>query len=319
MIILNNILTDYFCINMSNENVNNIYHLKTADGQVWSFIATKGTNKIVAMAASIMGLKQGFVPGIKRIFYVANDIGKVKIAVSPPIGYDQELDSLPANGWKALKSGDINIWVHRELPDIICEIGDTVMETVNLTFLILSLYPLYNQVILSGGLPFHTALLEYRGKGILISAKSGVGKSTCCRRVIPPWQAICDDQVLIVQTDGGYRVHPYPTWSEYYEDKQKTPIDVNQHFPLSGIFFLEQSLTEGVEPISAGRAAQSIYETSKSMFHRYSIYPDQTEKRNLYTALFENACAISNEVPSYVLRASINGRFCEEIEKVLDQ
>ena len=53
-----------------------------------------------------------------------------------------------------------------------------------------------------GGLPFHATLLEYQGQGIILAAPGGTGKSTCSRRVPPPWRACCDDEVLVVEGPG---------------------------------------------------------------------------------------------------------------------
>ncbi len=106
-----------------------------------------------------------------------------------------------------------------------------------------SLAPIYLREQLFGGMPFHAGLVERDYMGFLISAPSGTGKSTSCRRIPPPWKPLCDDEVFIVKdSKGTYKVHPFPTWSEFFNGRKRHHLErFKRAVPLSAIFFLEQS------------------------------------------------------------------------------
>lgn len=79
------------------------------------------------------------------------------------------------------------------------------------------LNPIFRQIIDYGGTCYHGGLIEYQGQGILLSGPSGTGKSTCCRRIPSPWQALSDDECLISWHDQHYQVQPLPTWSAFWK------------------------------------------------------------------------------------------------------
>ena len=88
----------------------------------------------------------------------------------------------------------------------------------------------------------HGALLELEdGRGILLSAESGVGKSTTCRR----WEACggkytSDDMILLeYDTSEGIIAHPLPTWSRCIrEGTEHLCYPLQRRIPLAGLLVL---------------------------------------------------------------------------------
>lgn len=301
---------------MSPSRFTNRCSLKLCDGQEWLFLAGEDLAGITQMAAWLMGLPSQQDCHGSQIVYVSGDLESEQLPKTEPDGHP-ELRNLPSTGWAMLKFEDLNIWSHPDVQDAICVVEEGRNDAFDVIRLYMSLYPIYKQSIALGGLPFHAALLEYRGKGVLLTAASGGGKSTCSRRVTGQWRALCDDETLILTTKTGYRVHPFPTWSEHrYRTSDKT-WHVESHLPVSAICFLEQSPIDQIRPIASGRAAVSIFESAKTMLNRYLQWLPHDEIVSLNKCLFSNACEISKRIPSYKLSASLDGQFWEELEKVL--
>lgn len=166
----------------------------------------------------------------------------------------------------------------------------------------------------------HAALIEYRGKGIIIAGPSGAGKSTCCRRVPTSWRALCDDEVLVVRGDNGlYYAHPFPTWSEYFQGgSKKRTWNIGYNLPLAGFFFLNQANVDKAEPMGKGNASILIYKSSNHVFNRSWRGLKARKASEERRAAFENSCVLSKSVPAFLLKTTLNGNFWKEIEKVLE-
>ena len=179
---------------------------------------------------------------------------------------------------------------------------------------------IYERAMTGGGFPFHSALLEMNGNGYLVAGPGGTGKSTCCARIPVHWNALCDDEVLIVRDkDGHYYCHPFPTWSDYIKDRAKNTWNVQHHVPLKAIFYLEQSDTDQIIPLGRGVTATRTYESAEQICMRYWIHGTTEENRREKRLVFENACDMAQKIPAYTLRATLHGRFWEEMERVIDE
>lgn len=290
--------------------------LKLANGVTWEFIATRGTESLIERLATLMELT-GYDQGaaIKVIYYE----GDLSSEFSPDIdlGQYEELCQIPESSWSITKMRYVHLWRNTCSPNILCNVDKKKGKVINVRRIIQSLYPLYIDVIATGGITTHSALLEYEGKAILISATSGTGKSTCCRRVEAPWKPLCDDEALIVYTKNGYRVHPFPTWNDHIARRSKKTWNVQRHLPLSAIFFLQQYESDKVVPVGKSMAAYSLYRSSLQVFHRYKPFLSEGELNATHRKLFENACEIASATPSFILQASLRGRFWEEMERVI--
>ncbi len=133
----------------------------------------------------------------------------------------------------------------------------------------------------------------------------------------PPWRGVCDDEALIVCAGGGrYRVHPFPTWSNYLYERDEVNWSAEQNLPLSAVFFLEQSETDSIKPIGRGRAAMMINDSASQICRRMLRRSKPDEEKVIRKKVFENGCLIAKTVPSFILNFSLEGRFWEEIGKV---
>jgi SynChlorMet cassette protein ScmC len=224
----------------------------------------------------------------------------------------------PTNGWNVHDLGAIQLWSHRDVPDVICWMGDEEDHDLDIIRMEQSLSPVYERTVQSGGLLLHAALVERNRTGVLLAAPGGMGKSTCSRRIPHPWKALCDDlSLMVVDTHRQYQAHPFPTWSNYLWKLSKTTWDVQHHLPLSAIFFLEQDTTDQVIPIGRGQASVLITESAAQALQSICRDPGREEKRTLKEKIFGNACELAKAKPAFSLRVSMNGRFWEEMERAL--
>jgi len=225
---------------------------------------------------------------------------------------------LPWTGWKVRKLPAIQMWCHPEVPDVIFEIGHKQNYQLDILRMLLTLYPILERAQDSGGLPFHAAVVERKGVGILLAASANIGKSTCCSRLPSPWQTLCDDEALVVRDDKKlYQVHPLPTWSEYFMKRSEQTWNVERHVPLAAIFFLEQAEIDNVVPMGRGQAAVSIAQSAMQVYDLNWSNVDRAEVRAFRRKLFDNGCDLARVIPAFKLQVSLDGRFWEKIEKVL--
>jgi len=274
------------------------YYLKLADGQEWLVTADEAARPLAEQLAAVMRLERRAAADGKKIIFARSDHGDRRVKDEAVYCDFTIMRILHYNG-----SG------------FVCQTVDYGSEDVKILQEALSLYPIYGSAISRGGMPMHAALIEREGKGVLLAARGSTGKSTCCRRVPAPWHALCDDESLIVMDDRkNYRVHPFPTWSEYYWKTSEKKWDVQEHVALSAIMFLEQAKADSIVPIGPGKAALSIYEASLQACARFIKSP--CVDRDMYkTRLFSNACEVAARVPAFILGVSLDGRFWDEIEQ----
>ena len=122
---------------------------------------------------------------------------------------------------------------------------------------------------------------------------------------------------MVVDAHKQCRVHPFPTWSNYLWKLSDTTWDVQQHLPLSAIFFLEQGKTDEVISVGRGQASVRITESATQIYQATLRNLVNEEERAIKEKIFENACALANRIPAFRLRVSLEGRFWEQMEKVL--
>jgi SynChlorMet cassette protein ScmC len=297
---------------------NNGFSLRLANGQEWHLIPTKGTRSWVEKLASIMELKAGKPNAHPKLVFIQKESRKKSFEAAPFRLAPNIIEGLPDYGWKEHRLGTIHIWSHQEVPDVICEISPEKLHELEIIRMWMSLHSIYQRAQNSGGLPLHAALVNQNGNGIVLSAPGDTGKSTCCRRLPQPWQALCDDETLIVRDNQKrYFVHPFPTWSDLLWRRSERTWNVQHHLPLSAIFFLEQGESDKAVPIGHGEAAIYINESASLVCQRTWRNLDKDEERKLRKLLFQNACQLARAVPTFTLSVSLSGRFWKEIEKAL--
>jgi len=286
------------------------YCLKLNDSNKWWITGTENAIHLAEAFASIMELKECRYNDSPRIIFSEmkeeNGLGS----------------TLCDTDWILHNYRSVNIFYYKHNDDVFCEFKDAKKPIRNYDTKYLamwySLQPIYKQILKSGGLPLHAGLVKFDGKGILISAKGDTGKSTCCRRLPRPWEALCDDESLAVLAgENEYLAHPFPTWSDYISDRSKGSWDVQNPIPLHAIFFIEQSEDDEVIEIDAPEAVMRITESAAQVWGKFHQADSGWLRKDYYKDAFDNAFGIAKNTRAYRLRVSLTGRFWEEIEKVI--
>lgn len=281
-----------------------IFEIRLASDEIWQLISTFEAREWLDKLCTIMGLDEfSELEGHKIIFF-KNVSDKSNIT-----------KFLNLNKVHLLNTGPLRLYKCQNASHFICEISNTYSPEVELLKMAQSILPLYMSVLHQGGLPLHGALLERNGIGIAIAAPGGTGKSTCASRIPKPWQALCDDEQLIVRDKKGiYHAHPFPTWSRCNQEPMEI-WNVQTHVPISAIFFLKKSKKDEVNLLSSSLSAVLIYKLSLPVFNRILGSIDESESTLIKKLIFENACDIAKDIPSFILEASLEGKFWEVIER----
>jgi hypothetical protein len=186
-----------------------------------------------------------------------------------------------------------------------------------------AVYTLYCQAQHAGGLPVHSALVTRDGLGVLLVGDGGTGKSTCCRRLPSPWEALSDDEVLVVRDEHGrYQAHPFPTWSNLRVQEGRSSWCAERSVPLAAVFFLEQADRDDVIPMGQGHAALSISQAAWQVWGGCSKALRSCGgggESALGLQIIDNSCCLAKSVPAFALRVSLDGRFWENVERVLSE
>jgi SynChlorMet cassette protein ScmC len=296
------------------------YCFRLADGKGWQFIgasADRYVSKFVDKFAEISGLRAVKEDGNRKILFLHTD----EVPQMKPLSLASSSVPVPDNtddGWVVYDHTSLKVWCHENIPDVICEVCDHSTDETDIINMWYSLQPIYEQAQNTGGLPLHGALLELEGKGVIIAASGDTGKSTCCRRVPAYWKPLCDDELLVVlDRERGYRAHPFPTWSDYLWKKSEKGWNVEYSVPVQAVFFLEQAEIDEAIPVGNGEAAMLINRSAAQVWHKFWRKVDKEHQREPRKQLFNNAGEMAKAIPVYRLRATLDGRFWEKIEKQL--
>ncbi len=204
------------------------------------FSAIKGVRHWLHELARIMALQPGQIKEAHQIYFSCTD--DLAAANLPETIPGSEVEK---HGWKAHKHGNIyRIFRHEATSDIHMQLNKKFIMHPEIRYIYMwsALREIHRHAIGGGGTPIHAALAVHQGKGVLIAASGGTGKSTCCQRFPGYWQVLCDDQVLVLlDPKNRFKVHPFPTWSDCLWREGKNNWPVEQAVPLSAFFFLEQS------------------------------------------------------------------------------
>ena len=286
------------------------YYLYLFNGQCWRLTASGDASLLLKKMAQIMRLGSDG-QDCKRLSFIKCDPGTSDYEAYIP-------DDLPKKGWIVKKYNPVRLLYHNKLPDIICNIGTGLTQNEEYVSMDCALIPIIEQVIRTKGAVFHSGLIVRDGCGVLLMAPSGVGKSTCCRRVSWPWKAWCDDHLLLVLgEDGWYHAHPLPTWVELIAGGKDMIWDVQAHVPVKAIFLLEQSERDEVIPINSVMAALAVYNSALRGCMNIHLEEDDKYRADSRGLIFNNVCDMLKKIPTFTLRVSKDGKFWEEIESVL--
>jgi SynChlorMet cassette protein ScmC len=178
--------------------------------------------------------------------------------------------------------------------------------------------PVFRSLIAEGGFPFHAAVVVREEGAVAFAGSGGAGKSTCARRIPPPWKALCDDLTIIVREPAGsYRAQPFPTWSDYLWERRRSTCDSSTAVPLRAIFFIEQAEREQATPMGQGEASMVINALAAQMYQPHWQAMDIEARRALRLCLFKNAGDAAKVIPAYLLKVALNGTFWRRAEEAL--
>lgn len=293
------------------------YGLELADGSVWVFAATEEASGWLHELARIMELRPTGKKGIRRIYFSTERDLK---ASNPPVTIGGGGNG--KNGWRPHGNGGVHrIWRHETVPAVHMALNEAFVAHPEIKYINMwsALREIHRHALDVGGTPIHAALATCDGRGVLIAAPGQTGKSTCCRRLPGDWEALCDDQTLVLRDpDGGFRAHPFPTWSDYlWRDSHKSWV-VGRAVRLSAIFFLEQASTDRAMPVGdPAEAVLSVFAAAKQAWQPCWERVPSDEKKNASSLLFHIASEIAGAVPCFRLSATLEGEFWKEMEDAL--
>lgn len=292
------------------------YGLHLSDGNNWWITGYDDSIKFVDKLADIMGLKQCELDGSSKLIFFRE--GKDLIIPDNNVKFKQS-STAPNTEWKSLSYSFAHILYHTDLNIVLCGFNEkSPLKMSEYMAMWYSLRSVYQRSIQKGGLPFHAGLAECAGKGVLFAGQGGTGKSTCYHRLPSHWKPLCDDESLVVlDKNKVYRVHPFPTWSDYLTERVENTWNVQYSVPLSAIFFLEQSEIDEAIPLPLEQAPIFITRASTQVFSKTWPHQNRDELTIAMKIIFNNAFEMTKTIPTFRLRASLNGRFWEDIEKVL--
>jgi|WetSurMetagenome_2_1015567.scaffolds.fasta_scaffold41509_2 hypothetical protein len=327
-----------------------LYELNLADGQRWQFDIAEELRQWGEKLAAIMQLPEysGDTGEVQTLVITREK--QTETALLKQGGGQQPGGGLsrPVK-WDVVDLKLIRFMRQANDSSIVCDLGDEQDWETEFIKMQQVLFPVFERAVGNGGFPFHAALVRRAvigqwpavGKeepfsassgdskghedlavkddpGCLLAASGGGGKSTCARRIPPPWQALSDDLALVLrEKSGSYRVHPFPTWSDYYWRRSENTWDVHTSAPVLAIFFVEQAEKDEVVPMGRGEAAILINALAAQMLQPGMLYLEEQQRKILRLKLFENTVAVARSVPAYLLKVSLDGEFWVEMDKAL--
>jgi SynChlorMet cassette protein ScmC len=284
------------------------FGLRLADGSRWWLAGYPPASTWVEKLAPVMHLNPEDADGANLIVFLESK--------TPPESARQMVG--PDSGWLSLQKGNRILWYRLDSPDLLIEWVRPLSEAQSYVGMRDSLAFIYWQSLRRGGMPFHAALAEHRGRGVILAGASGTGKSTCCRRLRPPWRARSDDEVLLaLSPEGRYVAHPFPTWSDYLLQIGNPTYRSQEPVPLAGIFFMEQASQDECFPLSPAEALVEIAISAQVTLAHFLWYCGPEEARIIRSDIFANACELVKKVPAFRLGVSLTGRFWEKLEAAL--
>ncbi len=294
------------------------YDVALADGSHWRFIADEGAKDWLAELALIGGFETA--PSQPTHWIHFSTVPDLKTEQLPK---QASTESPARSSWQVYTHGGIHrIWRHRTQPKAHIQLVQRFLDHREIRYINMAsaLREIHRHGLVNGGSPLHGALAALDGRGTIICAAGGVGKSTCCRRLPAPWEPLCDDQSLVIKdAHGNLAAHPLPTWSEYLFGDRKQTWRLGRSVALKAVFFLEASPHDEVAPI-AGAADRTVklLEAAQQVWAAPWARLEVTEKRQQAHQLLDNLSAASRQLPAFHLRATLEGTFWQGMATALD-
>ncbi len=162
----------------------------------------------------------------------------------------------------------------------------------------------HREIIKHGGIMLHSSAINFNGRGIAFSAKSGTGKSTHTAFWVEKFKDNCvilnDDKPVIKKENGSYYIYGTP-WSG------KSDINLNAKAPLYAIVLLERGEKDEISLCDKNVALKKILEST--------VHPKNLE---LFNSMLEIIEDILKNVKIYSLKCTKNVSSVDEVLKVID-
>lgn len=169
-----------------------------------------------------------------------------------------------------------------------------------------------------GGMLLHAALCACRRGAVLLAGPGGVGKTTACRRLPPTWEALGDDAALVLPDGrGGYRAHPWPSWSRFLPGGPGGRWSCGRHLPLRAIFLLVRDRCDTARRLGGGQAAGALLANVEQATAGLSSWVVPEALGRLRRRRLDNVLLLAGRVPCYRLGFTRDGPFWEVVETVL--
>lgn len=230
--------------------------------------------------------------------------------------------SITDSGWKYYRNKTCyRIWTKDNNNQFILELNKDFLYDNSTKYL--GIIALYRIILFSMAKKqqvniIHAASVAYNGKGILLAAPGGTGKSTCCKRLPNYWKNICDDTSIIVNDKNVFFTFPMPTWSDLVWNRIKKNYDLmSSSIPISSIFFLCQS---DILMSSYINKTLSLVETNQSILEAWRPFLFKIGKKYKESIINNGILFAENmtsKIPCYYLELALDSNFWQEIEKKL--
>lgn len=295
------------------------FGLKLANGQSWCLVGSDAVASWLGRLAKILGLQHSDMSECARLVFVEgrNGMSKSPVATMAP---DLAV-GLPVHGWHVQDCKAVRLWSHDAVPDVICELGQPEGHEIDIIRMWICLRVVYARALAAGGIWAHTALIARGGHAVMLAAHGGGGKSTTCRRLVPPWRWLADDQALLVlDQQGRYVGHPLPTWSDHLMRRASAghaKVGVEATVLLRAMLFLEQATSDELVPIGQGEAAMRLYEAAHQAWAPHLRDLDCEHESAMRRQLFESGCGLAKITPAFVLKATLDGYLHKHMDKAL--
>ncbi|MCD8357198.1 MAG: hypothetical protein LUE11_11610 [Clostridia bacterium] len=190
-----------------------------------------------------------------------------------------------------------------DFTQIICTINEKAYPMLpNTLGNILRMLPIRAIFLYFHTLFLHASQVSYRGKGVLFSAPSGIGKTTQARL----WQkyrhaeVICNDRTLLRKTDGIWLTYGYPL-------DGSEPIRSTQINQLGCIVLLEQAKQNHIQLLRPSKALSLLME--QTVMDCWSS--------TARTQTMELILSLLADIPVYLLSCTPDERAVECLENML--
>lgn len=173
-------------------------------------------------------------------------------------------------------------------------------------------------IIARGGGILHGGLIAQNGRGLILTAPPGGGKTTAIGRLPAEWPVLADDASLVwSDAEGGFLASPLPTWSVLLGRTPALPAirrwEIGTVVPVSGIVLLHKGQQDRLTSLPALQSIPALYRAM-------SEHPRVIKNGEPYrTHLFDVAHGLARAVRIWRLDATLAARFWEHLPSVASE